>query len=407
MMPDVHDAAARFDPFEVAADDRPYLGYARFRAAGPILRAGPGVWAVPRHREVAALLRDPRLGPFRFQETYQRYLQGTAAAPDPGPARALLEGILLAAKGADHARIRKVLARALNARLTPALKSRIESYTATLLADARERGDVDIVSALAYPLPVLVMRDLFGIPGDDGDAVAQRVLALSKMFSPIVTSSDGSAADAAVVWLRQFIGTLCDQRTAHASDDLVSDVAAALAAGTLSRAEAVDNTILAIFAGLETSISLIAGGCAALAQFPDQFATLRRNPACVSSAIDEFLRYDAPTQITARIVEEPIDIDGRTLRKGRIVLLLLGSANHDEREFTDPERLDVERTHNPHVSFGGGPHYCLGAGLAQIETAVVFAQIAATCSTFELAGDIVRERCATPRIYTHVPVHVG
>jgi cytochrome P450 len=353
-----------------------------------------------------ALLRDARLGPFRLQSVYERYQKRATPAPAPGAARSLLEGILVAAGSADHVRVRRVLARAIGSRVTAALKARIDGHAAALLSRAREQRDVDAVTVLAFPLPLLVIRDLFGLAADESDAVAHRVLALSKMFSLAIRPADQAAADEAVPWLRTLIGRLLDERRQRARDDLVSDIAAAVGAGILSRFEAIDNIIFAIFAGLETSISLIASGCAVLAQFPDQFAKLRANPACISSAIDELLRYEAPTQITARVVEAPIEIGGRLLRRGRIVLLLLGSANHDEREFTDPGHLDLERAHNPHVSFGGGAHYCVGAGLAQLEGSVVFTRIAATFSTFESAGRAVRERCATPSIFSSVPVRV-
>jgi cytochrome P450 len=364
------------------------------------------MWAIPRHHEVVALLRDARLGPFRLRTVHERYQQHASLMSPSGAARTLLDGILVAAAGADHIRVRRVLARAVGSRVTPALKARVESHATALLLSARERGDVDGVTALAFPLPVLVIADLFGLGADESDAVARRVLTLSKMFSLVVSPGDRASADEAVHWLRDAIGRLVDERQQDARDDVISDLAAAVGAGVLSRVEAVDNLIFAIFAGLETSISLIASGCAALARFPDQFATLRGNPACAPRAVDEFLRYEAPTQITARVVEAPIEMAGQTLRPGRIVLLLLASANHDERAFTDPARLDLERAHNPHVSFGGGAHYCLGAALAHLEGVVVFSRLAATFATVEPVGPVVRERCATPSIFSSVPMRV-
>lgn len=396
----------KVDPFELASNGDPYLAYADLRAAGSLLRAGPGVWVVPRYQEVAALLRDPRLGPFRFQEA--RSLLELDSLPSPseyGPANSFLDGIMVVAKSQDHARLRKAVGQAFLPRLTPELRGRIDILADALLERPAEGGVLEVISELAYPLPLMVMSDLFGIPPTHRDSVGREVLKLSKLFSPFVTTPDRLVADEAVVWLRQFIGMLFDQRLESPSDDVLSDIAVATRNRMLSREEAIDNTIFLIFAALETSTSLIATGCAALANHPEQMAKLRKNPAC-ATAVDEFLRYDAPTQITARTVQAPLEVAGRLLSKGRVLLLLLGSANHDERQFRDPARLDIERTPNPHVSLGSGAHYCLGAGLANMEGQVVFNQLARKFSVFELAGDIVREPCATPRIYSSVPVRV-
>lgn len=397
----------KFDPFELARAGDPYAAYANLRAAGSLLRAGPGIWAVPRYQEVAALLRDTRLGTFRFQET-QRQLQFAAprSSPEESPANSFLDGLMVVANGPDHARLRKAIVPFLHQRLTLALRRHVELLAAELLKRPAEAGMLEVVAELAYPLPLTVLSNLFGIPATDSERMGQEVLKLSKLFAPIVTAPDKYDADEAIISLRQFIGALFEQRFETPANDIISDLAAATRNRMLSREEAIDNSIFLIFAGLETSMSLIATGCAALANHPEQMAKLRNNPACVATAVEEFLRYDAPTQITARTVQSPLEIAGRRLSQGRVLLLLLGSANHDARQFHEPAKLDIERTPNPHLAFGTGAHYCLGAGLAKLESEVLFNQIARKFSVFELAGEVVREPCATPRIYTSVPLRV-
>jgi cytochrome P450 len=149
---------------------------------------------------------------------------------------------------------------------------------------------------------------------------------------------------------------------------------------------------------------LIAVGCAALGSHPEQFGLLRRGAVSPDSAVEEFLRYDAPTQITARIVREPLELSGRRLNSGRVLLLLLGCANHDEAQFPEPGRLDLARSPNAHLSFGGGPHYCVGAGLARMEAATLFGRLATHLASLEANGGVEREPTATPRVYTRVPL---
>jgi cytochrome P450 len=298
------------------------------------------------------------------------------------------------------------VAPALLQRLTPQLRARIDRLVDKLLDGFAEAGKLEVVSELAYPVPLAVLSDLFGIPKSLRDRVGRNVLKLSKLFSPIVSPTDKADADQAIELLKDCLSPIFDRRFEQPEDDVISDLAGATAKGLLSRSEAIDNTIFLIFAGLETSMSLITTGCVALVNHPEQRIRLRTNPACVPTAIDEFLRYDAPTQITARVVQIPLELAGRKLSKGRVLLLLLGSANHDERQFHQPERLNVERHPNPHLSFGAGAHYCLGAALAKIESEVIFSRLPQRFSEFEFAGDVVRESCATPRIYLNVPIRV-
>jgi cytochrome P450 len=174
----------------------------------------------------------------------------------------------------------------------------------------------------------------------------------------------------------------------------------------LSEEEVVDNVVFLFFAGFETTTSMIATGCAALLDHPDELARLREDRSLVSSAVEEFLRWDAPIQSRLRLVLDPIEVHGRTIRPGRALLLLLGSANHDERVFPDAGRLDVGRTPNPHVSFGGGFHHCLGAALARAEGVVVFERLLARFGRLEPGGQAARETESPFRTFSRIPIAV-
>ena len=166
----------------------------------------------------------------------------------------------------------------------------------------------------------------------------------------------------------------------------------------------MDNAVFLFFAGFETTSNLIAAGCAALLEHPGELRRLRADASLVPTAVEEFLRYDAPIQSVARLVLEPIDVGGQTIRRNRVVVLLLGSANHDERQFDDSERLNVGRKPNPHVTFGGGIHHCLGATLGRLEAVTLFERLLKRFAVLEPAGPVVRRPSGGLRSYASVPV---
>ncbi|MGH3937196.1 MAG: cytochrome P450, partial [Pseudonocardiaceae bacterium] len=325
-----------------------------------------------------------------------------------GPAADFFQRIMLYRDPPDHARLRKLIGKAFTPAVVRRLRTHIEELVGRLMAPAIEAGRCDIVSTLAYPLPVMVISKLMGIPPAAHDDVRRSSSRLGRAFSAIVPEQARGDADEAVCWLRAYLGRLLDERRASPGDDLLSDLLRAEEDGdTLTHEEIVDNTVFSFFAGFETTVHLITNGVALLLRHPDQLERLRREPSLVPAAVEEFLRFEAPIQGTARLVREPIAIGGRTVRAGRVLVLMLGSANHDGEVFTDPERLDVGREHNPHVTFGGGNHLCLGAFLARTEGQVVFEWLLKHTSLMQLAGDPVREADTPFRAYAALPVAFG
>ncbi|WP_378730178.1 cytochrome P450 [Nocardia brasiliensis] len=394
------ELAPRFDTSSPALRENPYPAYARFRAAGPLCRGGPAQWVVTRYADVANLLKDHRLGS-QFPEEYHRFSLGD------GPATEFLRRVILHRDRPDHTVLRRLTGSAFGPGLVRTMHEWIERLVDDLLADARERAQIDAVTDLGYLLPVLVICELLGIPADDRDAIRPRAFDLGKAFSTSVGAADRAAADDAVVWLRDYLDNLLEQRRRRPGDDLLSRMLTAEDDGRrLTHQDIVDNAVFLFFAGFETTTSLIATGSAALLDHPDQLALLRRQPSHIPHAIEEFLRYDAPIQSRLRLVLEPLRIADRTLRPGRVVLLSIGSANHDERQFHDPERLDVTRNPNPHLSFGGGIHYCLGATLARIEATVLFTELIQRFPTIEPAGPAVRQLDGAFRTYSAVPMRL-
>jgi cytochrome P450 len=299
----------------------------------------------------------------------------------------------------------------MNQAFSPTLVRRLSDHIGELvdelLEPALEVGQLDVVTDLAFPLPVMVVCELIGIPATERNSVRTRAIDLCKAFGTRIPDHNRASANEAVLWLRDYIERLINQRRKTPTDDLLSRMLAAQEGDfRFTVPEIIDNVAFLFFAGFETTMNLIATGCSELLKYPGELRRLRAEPSIVTTAVEEFLRYDAPIQSVARLVREPIEIDGRTIRSGRVLVLLLGSANHDECQFFEPEKLDIGRKPNPHVSFGGGIHHCLGAALARVEAAVVFGRVAQRFSVFEPAGEAVRQPSASFRTYASVPVTV-
>jgi cytochrome P450 len=387
----------KFDPLDVAVLLDPYPTYAALRHAGPVCRGGPGQWVVTRYQEVAALLGDPRLS-HCFPNTFYRYSVGD------GPASEFFQRILLDRDPPAHTRLRKLLSQGFTSARVAVLSARIGALVDELLAPALDRVAFDLVADLAFPLPLLVMGEVIGLPTADLSGLRSRALELSKAFGIRIPEQDRPAANAAVTWLRSYVEAVVDERRKAPREDLLSRlVAADEGAGDVAHGELIDNIVFLLFAGFETTTNLLANGCAALFEHPDQMVRLWLDHSFVATAVEEFLRYDAPIQTVARWVLQPVAVGGRLVREGRVLVLLLGSANRDDNEYAAPERLDVGRRPNRHVSFGGGAHRCLGASLARLEAAIVFDRLRTRCAVLEPAAESVRRLIPNFRSYARLP----
>ncbi|MBB6347794.1 cytochrome P450 [Nonomuraea muscovyensis] len=362
----------------------PYPLYARMRAAGPLVPAGPGTFAVPRHREVEELLRDPRLS-HRFPDSFRRFAVGD------GPTCALLQRIVSSQRPPGHAPVRAwlsgLLATLASERWWAEAAAHVDDRVVALVSE----GGFDAVADLAAPLSVDLVCDLLGLDGDARAEVAVIAGVLGRALTALRLSDDDRAAsDAAVVrageLLRARLPELPGAPAGHAD-------------------AALDNLVFVCFTAIEMIAGALATCCAVLVRHPGELAWLRRTPDGLATAIAELLRFDSPTQGTARLVTEPIEVDGQPVRPGRILFLLLGSANHDEQVFTDPARLDLGRRDNPHLSFGGGPYRCLGASLATRLAEATVGSLLRACAALEPAAAPERHPPSTfCRSYAKIPI---
>jgi cytochrome P450 len=366
----------------------PYGVLAEVREMSPLVRTPLGAWGVTRHEDVSALLRDKRLG-HEFPREYMTFVFGA------GPLVDAQLNMLLNRDAPDHTRLRKLMSRAFSGIVVRKLQDHVRDLVDELLDAALERGSMDVVSELAYPLPIRMICELLGIDRVDRDEVRRNVDGLIGRDFPAAHRSAG--------WLRDYIGSVLTDRRPDPDGDLLARMLAAEdGEDAFTHDEMVDNALLVFFAGFETVRGLISNGIHALLEHPDEWRRLRADPSLAPLAVEEFLRYDTPVPAVNRITLEPVEIGGRTIKAKHWVILLLNSANRDPSAFADPDRLDIGRKPNPHVGFGGGIHHCMGAMLARLEGEVVFGRLAERVATLEAAG--LPRRYHGSRSFAELPV---
>jgi cytochrome P450 len=344
----------------------PYPFYARLREEAPVYRttlpSRQVAWLVTRYDDVLGVLKDERFAKDRFNAM-------------PAGRRAKLPWIpnllkplarnMLDLDAPDHTRLRALVHKAFAPRLIERLRERIQTLCDDLLTAVQHNGRLELIREYALPLPATIIAELLGVPLQD------RAKFQSWSNSIVSVSSSGDLLRALPqVWLfMRYLRTLFKQRRANPRDDLVTALVQAEEAGDiLSEDELLAMVVLLLIAGHETTVNLISSGTLALLAHPEQMNLLRQNPALIKPAIEELLRYTSPVAMaTERFAREDITIGGMTIPCGEQVLAVLGSANRDERQFPNPDILDITREPNRHLAFGQGVHFCLGAPLARLE----------------------------------------
>ncbi|MQS17003.1 cytochrome P450 [Streptomyces kaniharaensis] len=378
------DLAAALNTPEVRRD--PYPCYARMRRESPVHRSDQGIWYLTRYADVEAALGDLRLSNDRDRMT--RAFGGLG-----GNLKALsrltdrLGRVMTNTDPPDHARLRKLANRAFTARRIEALRDGVQAIVDRLVDQAVAAGPaMDLIEAVASPLPLAVVCELFGIPAEDRPQVKSWFGRLGKL------TEDIGLAEAAIGQCEEYLDRLVRLRRAEPGDDLISALVATQAQDDrFTTAELLSTCFVLITAGDETTTHLIGNSALALLRHPDQLARLREDPALIRSAVEELARYDTPTQAIVRVVAEDVPIGGRTLREGELVYLFLASTNRDPDRFDDPDRLDLARTGNRHLSFGNGPHFCLGGPLAKLQAEVALGTLVRRLPHLRLSDETTLE----------------
>jgi len=265
----------------------------------------------------------------------------------------------------DHTRLRRLVSKAFTPRMIEDLRPRIQQIADELLVAVQEQGKMEIISDFAYPLPIIVISEMFGIPATDRSQFREWTKIL---MNASVDPSEGAAVTTTLEKFIQYIEALLNEKRLNPDADLISElVQTKEQEDKLSNNELLSTIWLLIIAGHETTVNLISNGVLALLQHPEQMNLLRENPSLIPSAVDELLRYSGPVMFISRLASEDMTIHGKMIRKGDLVLLSLTAANIDPQKFTYPEILNISREENNHLAFGAGIHHCLGAPLARLE----------------------------------------
>ena len=363
--PNLADPRFKADPF-------PY--YARLRREAPVHRVllphKQPAWLITRHADVLSVLKDER-----FVKSRRNVLG--PALPSAGPWMPAmfrpLERTMLDVDPPDHTRLRAFVQKAFMPRFVEQMRPRVQSIADELLAADRGRRDgvMDVVADYALPLPTAVIAEMIGVPAADRGK-------FHRWSSSIVTAGWSRwsmiRSIPGVMAFVRYIKRLTAAKRARPGDDLLSALVAAREAGDrMSDDELLAMVFLLLIAGHETTVNLIGNGTLALLEHPGELRRLRENPELVRTAVEELLRYGSPLETaTERYAREDGSIAGATIPAGGLVFAVLASANRDSDVFEEPDRLDLARAPNPHVAFGFGIHYCLGAALARMEGEIAF-----------------------------------
>ena len=358
------------DP-EVLAD--PYPLYRRLRTEDPVhwdpfLHA----WVVTRYADVVTVFEH--FSADRTPTPDQLAEMGMATL---GPIAKVMVRQMLFLDPPAHSRVRSLAAKAFTPRRVELLRDHIAEIVDGLLDAVASRATMDVIADLAYPLPAIVTAELLGVPSSDRD----QLKAWSEDFAEMLGNFQHNPERVpkvlrSVEEMTKYFQDAVRRDRDHPGDGLIHALASAEVDGDrLSEEEVIANTIVTMVGGQETTTNLIGNGLLALLRHPDEMERLRADPTLVPSAVEELLRYESPSQHTARMAPENLDLGGKSIRKRQAVIAVMGAANRDPARFPDPDRLDLGRTDNRHVAFAWGAHFCFGAPLARLEGQLAFGKL--------------------------------
>ncbi|MEU5320472.1 cytochrome P450 [Streptomyces sp. NPDC021056] len=384
---------AAFDPWDPAFLADPYPSYADLRGKGRVHFYEPTrQWLVPHHADVSALLRERRLGR-TYQHRFSHEDFGRTAPPaEHEPFHTLNDHGMLDLEPPDHTRIRRLVSKAFTPRTVEQLKPYVSRLAGELVDQLVQKGGGDLLTDVAEPLPVAVIAEMLGIPEADRAPLRPWSADICGMYELNPPQDVAARAVRASVEFSGYLRELIAERRETPGDDLISGLIAAHDEDDrLTEQEMISTCVLLLNAGHEATVNATVNGWYALFRNPDQLAALRADHTLVPSAIEELMRYDTPLQLFERWVLDDIEIDGTTIPRGAEIAMLFGSANHDPAVFQAPEKLDLARKDNPHISFSAGIHYCIGAPLARIELAASMTALLEKAPALALAAEPERK----------------
>lgn len=395
-----------FQLFSPEGADDPFPIYAKLHEFGEACAVGGNTVAAFGYEAVSAVLRDPKFLVID-EDRRDQVMPGWRDHPS------LAAGSVLDLNAPEHGPIRRLMADTFTPRRVARLEPAIGELTDALITAMAERGAdgtaVDFMAEFAYRLPVTVICELLGVPDADRSAFGP----IARDVLPVLEGDPGpdviEAADNATVWLYDYLRKLIDARREEPADDLISALVHATGpdGSGLSEYELLGNSSVLLFAGFVTTTNLLGNGLRMILTRPEIEAGLRDGSIGTDAFVSEVLRCEAPVQATSRWRREPGEAGGTPVAPGEQVLLLIGAANRDPRRFADADSFNPARQDGGALSFGAGPHYCLGAALARLEAVVAFPRLLARFPRLASAGDPVRSQSLVFRGFDELPVSVA
>lgn len=356
------------DMFSPELRRNPYPMYQMMRQSQPVMYIEQlNIWSVFQYEDVRTVLSDHA----RFSSQF-----GQSEMPDANVStQARMNSSLISSDPPRHTKLRSLINRAFTPRAVEELEPRIEAIANELLDKVVESGRIDLVKDFSYPLPVIVIAELLGIPSNDRDQFkhwSDEVVASADQFIGGTSSNSQRAHQE----MREYFRGIIAERRLHPQSDLIS----ALLSAEIDNVQLGEEDILSfcwllLVAGNETTTNLIGNAVLTLLEHPDQLSKLKQNPALLSSTIEEVLRYRSPVQAMFRITKQDTNLGGKIIPAGSRVIAWIGSANRDGEKFPYPDHFDISRSPNPHIAFGHGIHFCLGSPLARLEAKVALSAI--------------------------------
>jgi orsellenic acid P450 oxidase len=349
---------ACFDPSAPEVQRDPYPYYHWLLRNDPVHRGVNGIWFVSRYDDVRAVLGEDRLVRQGIRDFWSQLV-------GPGPLSGILSRTVLFQDEPDHSRLRTLIMPAFAPRALRSLVPKIDQLVDELIDPSA--GELDVINDVAYPLALGVISTVLGLPAKDRDLIRAWSLRIGPTLDLAAGAGEIADGQVAMTELTDYLTDLI--RVRGSSGDLLGTLCAD---GSVSREEIIAMVVTLIFAGHETVTNQIGNGVLALARHPSQLSLLRALPDLIPDAVEEMLRFDSSVQSNSRQLVDDLELQGRTLRRGELVVALMGAANRDPERFTDPDRFDVTRSGVRPLSFGSGMRHCVGAMLARLELVAVF-----------------------------------
>jgi len=377
-----------FQAADFVADPYPHLS--ELRSQGPVLWHEPsGTWLATTHDAVSQTLRNRAFG---------RIWSDWEPTGDMEPFNALHRNQMMENEPPAHSRLRRLVSKAFARGHVERMRPRVHALATQLLDGLAQPGDplapsgsVDILGSYAEPLPVLVIADLLGVPGEDHVMLRNWSQAIVHMYEHGVGDDTRKAAVEASQAFGDYVREVVVERTKAPREDLISDLVGARDDdGKLSEDELVASVVLLLNAGHEASVNVFGNGIHALLTHPAQLARVVSGEVAMATALEELIRFDAPLQLFERTATADVEMLGGTIREGQKIAALMGSANRDATVFADADEFDVAREPNPHVGFGMGVHFCLGAPLARMELEITLSRLLERFPRLQLVGETPR-----------------